>query len=96
MKEKFEVVKNTPDPPENSSALLLEPWFRSRAEAIEIRRLQTLHERRKFAEFFARFGCIRCGTKTKPHNSSGFCASCYGWVTQGLRKVTHAHEPGRI
>jgi hypothetical protein len=80
----------TADAPGESKVDLLEPFFHSREENLRIRRSQSQAERAKFADAFAIVGCIRCGTKDRPHAACGFCASCYTWYAHVLRKVVLA------
>lgn len=75
---------------------LLEPFFRSRAEANRIRQTQTSAERRKFADAFALVGCVRCQSKDRPHQGCGFCTTCYRWYTNVLRGVLLARKKGEI
>ena len=53
-----------------------EPWFRSRRVAEEIRRLQTVPERRVSAACYERWGCMICRTTSRPHTSHGMCGRC--------------------
>jgi len=66
---------------------LFEPFFRSRQEAYEIRRLQTVPERKVWAVRFERRGCLLCKTKERPHGAIGFCAPCYAKVGQELKAI---------
>ena len=75
---------------------ILEPWFRTRRVAQEIRRLQTVQERNAKAIFFERHGCISCHTQDRPHSSSGMCVRCHSTITARLnaiaRELTAEHE----
>jgi len=75
---------------------VFEPFFRSRQEAYEIRRLQTVPERRVWAVRFERHGCLLCKTRERPHGAIGFCAPCYAKVGQELKAIVSelmkAHE----
>ena len=95
MKKDFQIVTTSPAP-KPVDAFLLEPWFRSREEAVAIRRLQTLGERGKFADFFALNGCLRCGARDKRHFSQALCSDCHSWILQKLQQAMRARERGEI
>lgn len=89
----FEIVKNPPAEPGPDDPLLFEPFFRRRKESTEIKKLETLAERRKFAIAFEMVGCVRCETKARPHAGCGFCDACYGWYSSVLKRaVREAHK----
>jgi len=66
---------------------IFEPFFRSRQVAHEIRRLQTVPERKKWAIFFERHGCLACHKHDQSHASNGFCTTCHLRVFQQLKKI---------
>ncbi len=72
-----------PEPTEPEGALI-EPWFHSRREYIEIRRRQTVAEHRKFAIFFEGYGCLRCQGKERPHAGNALCQRCRPWFVRKL------------
>lgn len=79
---------------------LFEPSFRSKRVSDEIRRLQTIPERKVHALRFQLYGCLNCGTKKASHYAYAYCASCYH-REQALRKklrsqLEHAQEPPRF
>jgi hypothetical protein len=76
--------------------MLLEPFFRKRSEAIRIQRLQTLAERRKFADAFALVGCLRCQSKERAHGGCGLCTVCYRWYKNILQRVLRARKSGEL
>ncbi|HVA18058.1 MAG TPA: hypothetical protein VMV59_10155 [Candidatus Dormibacteraeota bacterium] len=67
---------------------ILEPWFRTRRVAQEIRKLQTVQERNAKAIYFERHGCISCHTQDRPHSSSGMCTGCYNTIFSRLDAIT--------
>jgi len=97
-KRGFQIVKQPAEVArqKSSDAMLLEPWFRNRQETVAIKRLQTLPERQKFADFFELNGCLRCATKDKPHCGQGFCASCHQWFSKQLERAMRARQQGDI
>ena len=64
-----------------------EPWFRTRQVAYEIKRLQTVPERKKWALFYERHGCLACRTQERPHASNGFCNTCQQRVFRQLKDI---------
>lgn len=66
---------------------VFEPFFRTRQMAYEIKRLQTVPERKKWGIFFERRGCLSCHTKDKPHASNGLCSLCHGQVFRILKEI---------
>lgn len=67
--------------------LILQPFFSTKKVADELRRLQTVPETRKWAFYFARWGCLICGTKRTIHCASGMCQSCKVRTTHRLKKI---------
>ena len=70
---------------------LLEPWFRTKREAYEIRRRQTVHEQRKFSRVFDKYGCYFRGHKGKPHSrphaGQGLCDRCKAILLKRLKEA---------
>jgi hypothetical protein len=58
-------------------AATLEPFFRTRQIAYEIRRLQTVPEQESWRVFFERHGCLYCHSKDRIHGGCGMCVRCY-------------------
>jgi hypothetical protein len=80
---------------DETKTIVIEPFFRTREESRRMAGLQTLPERRKFPDAFALVGCVRCGTKQRPHRACGFCEPCYQWYAAVLKKVIRARERDR-
>jgi hypothetical protein len=66
---------------------VFEPFFRTRQVAYEIRRLQTVPERKKWGIFFERHGCLSCHKQDQPHASNGLCRACHGLVFRQLKQI---------
>ncbi len=66
---------------------VLEPWFRSRQVSYEIKRLQTVPERKKWSVFFERQGCLSCHKRDHPHASNDLCRPCHGQVFHVLKEI---------
>jgi hypothetical protein len=58
-------------------AAVVEPFFRSRQIAFEIRRLQTVPEQESWHVFFDRHGCLYCHSRDRIHGGCGMCVRCY-------------------
>lgn len=67
--------------------LAAEPFFQSRHVAYEILRLQSVPERKKWAIYFERHGCIVCGSRERSYGSTGFCAFCKQQVYVRLNAI---------
>lgn len=42
---------------------------------------------KKWAAYYRRFGCIRCGMKNQPSGANGLCARCAALVTQRVKAI---------
>ena len=71
---------------------LLEPWFRSRQESLEIKRTQTVPEQRKWSVYYERWGCVSCTKNKTPHRALGFCLTCYLRVSQRIKEILKETE----
>lgn len=63
---------------ELTDEVLLQPWVLPREIASSILRLLPVPHQDKFRYCYEDYGCFRCGTKNKPHQSLGLCATCHG------------------
>jgi hypothetical protein len=66
---------------------VFEPFFRSRQVAYELKRLQTVPERKKWSIRFERYGCLSCHKQDQPHASIGLCNACHGQVFRELKEI---------
>lgn len=66
---------------------IFEPWFRSRMEANELRRIQTVPERKRWTIHYDRFGCLYCHKTSHPHGGNGFCCPCRLKITNRLKSI---------
>jgi hypothetical protein len=57
-------------------SLILEPWFLPHKITYAIRALLPPEHRLKLRDYFAEWGCLRCGNRER-HWSSGLCEKCY-------------------
>jgi hypothetical protein len=67
--------------------ILIEPFFRPRRIAEEIRRLQIVPERKKWSIYYDKWGCLRCGTNSRQHASHGMCLRCTVQIIQRLKEI---------
>jgi len=73
---------------------VLEPWFRTRQVAYELRRLQTVPERKAWNLVYEWGGCIVCKTTELPHAGNGMCPRCRARIHQ-LKRSTEKEIMGR-
>ena|SRR5579864_4269328 len=71
---------------------VFEPWFRSKAVAAAIKRIQTVIEQQKWPRYFAKWGCIVCGTTAEGHSNLGMCWNCHVRITMRLRAILKEAE----
>ena len=79
-------VSGKPDP--------LQPWFDSRKESVALRGKQTIRERKLWATYFKRFGCLCCHKKDGQHGALGMCTSCRGTIYARRRRILSEPLPG--
>jgi hypothetical protein len=74
-----------------------QPFLNSRQVSYEIRRLQTMPERRAWMVVFAEHGCLYCKRKDLVYFSYGFCAGCYArilkWKQEAARQESENSPP---
>jgi hypothetical protein len=69
------------------SDALFQPYFQGRKVAAEIRRNQTVSERKRWGRYFKKWGCDVCGTKERQHYALGRCLACYRRTEQRLNEI---------
>ena len=70
----------------------LEPDFQPKEVSFEIQRRQTVFDRQKWALYFEKWGCRRCGKKTFGHASSGHCSGCLKTLANRQRQIKLEYE----
>ena len=75
---------------------VFEPFFRSRQIAYELKRLQTMPERRKWTVFFERFGCMDCKTTETIHAGNGLCTACHTRTFGRLKQIIGEEMTGEM
>jgi hypothetical protein len=68
-------------------AAVFEPFFRSRQVAYELRRLQSVPERKKWNVYYQRHGCQQCKRADLIHAGNGYCPRCYSRMGQILKGI---------
>lgn len=56
--------------------LFLQPWFRSKAEYVAIRRILPPSQMLKMRYYFEDYGCLKCGKLNAIYSSNGLCRGC--------------------
>ena len=54
-----------------------QPYLQSRRLYQELRKLQSVPERRVWAIQYERHSCTHCRTRERPHRACGLCTLCY-------------------
>ena len=67
--------------------LLMQPFFASKRVMYELRRLQAIPEQRKWAFYFAEWGCLVCGEKRASYGGVGMCQACNQRTHHRLRAI---------
>jgi len=67
--------------------MILQPFFNSKKVTEELRRHQTVPETRKWAFYFAKWGCLICGDKRTTHAGSGMCQQCKSRTQRRLQAI---------
>jgi hypothetical protein len=67
--------------------LTLEPFFRSKEETRLIELLRSVPSRRKYAVYFERHGCYKCGRRDLPHVAHAHCWKCYARARREFMKI---------
>lgn len=74
------------------------PFLETARATREIKRLQTVPDRRANGSMFEEYGCISCHKNNRPHMACGMCTSCYPtWLARKkrhIRKWTADGDPG--
>jgi hypothetical protein len=77
--------------------LLLRPFFESKEGANLILNLMSLDWKKKWSEYFRRYGCLRCERGRAEYASCGLCVTCHGRIVYRLRGILRdIAEPGYL
>jgi hypothetical protein len=79
---------------ELTDEVLAQPWMLPREIANSIMRLLPVSHQEKYSYRYADYGCFRCGTQDKPHQSLSLCARCYALLHAQIKAgiVKHARS----
>ena len=79
----------------DSEEIALQPWFLDRKACCAIKRLIPPAHFSKLRYYFEDYGCLRCGSKTRPYASNGMCDACHTTtfirIQKALRRRTTAY-----
>lgn len=67
-----------------------------RSQATALQRTRNGTESRRWSEYFIRFGCRVCASKTALHDAFGLCGKCYWrdrWRMRQVEKLLKVVEP---
>lgn len=74
-------------PASGSEGVVLQPWFLDRRACCAIRRLIAPVHFSKMRYYFEDYGCLRCGSKSRPYASNGMCDSCHASTLTRIQKA---------
>ena len=63
------------------------PYLQSRRVYQELRKLQSVPERRVWAVVYERHSCTHCRTRERPHSACGLCTLCYPKISGQKRAI---------
>ncbi len=79
----------------DSEEMALQPWFLDRKACCAIKRLIPPVHLSKMRYYFEDYGCLRCGSKTRPYASNGMCDTCHTTtfirIQKALRRRTNGY-----
>jgi hypothetical protein len=75
---------------------IFEPFFRSKEVAYEAKRRQTVAEQKKWAYYFAEWGCLVCQTRKARHESLGMCQTCHSRTRERLAVILRKTAPPTV
>ena len=70
-----------------SNDAIFAPFFHTQAISNEIKRRQTVPEQMKWSLYYAKWGCLLCGTKDARHEAVGMCRDCHRRIMWRLRDI---------
>ena len=69
---------------EQMNALIFQPWFLPNSTYRTIARMVPREYLLRMRDYFERYGCMRCGSRTKLHCAHGMCANRTSLTTSAL------------
>ena len=64
-----------------------QPYLQRRRLYLELRKLQSVPERRVWAVVYERHSCTHCRTRVRPHRACGLCTLCYPKISGQKRAI---------
>jgi hypothetical protein len=68
------------------NALIFQPWFVPRETYLSIVKLVPRQYMRRMRDYFNRYGCMKCGSHSRPYRQNGMCRKCHTEVARRLRR----------
>jgi hypothetical protein len=72
-----------------------QPYLQSRRLYQELRKLQSVPERRVWSVHYERHSCTHCRTRVRPHSACGLCTLCYPKIFGQKRAIEKELSKGR-
>lgn len=67
-------------------SLIFQPWFLPRSTYLAIARLVPRQYGLRMRDYFNRYGCMCCRSRTRLHAAHGMCKQCHTEVARRLRR----------
>lgn len=77
-----------------SEEIALQPWFLDRRACCAIKHLLPPFHLSKMRFYFEDYGCLRCGSKTRPYASNGMCNACHTTTFIRIQKALRRRTTG--
>jgi hypothetical protein len=68
------------------NSVIFQPWFVPRSTFLTIARLIPREYGMRMRDYFNRYGCMHCHTRTRQYGSNGMCGPCHSEVSRRLRR----------
>jgi hypothetical protein len=66
-------------------SMIFQPWFLPIKTEKAVRRLLPPAYKKKMRDYFAKWGCIRCGKRLGAYGGNGFCIICHNKIHRRVR-----------
>lgn len=78
----------------DNGEMALQPWFLDRRACCAIKHLIPPFHFSKMRFYFEDYGCLRCGSKTRPYASNGMCNPCHTTTFLCIQKALRRRTKG--
>lgn len=68
------------------NSLIFQPWFVPRETFLTIAKLVPREYLLKMRDYFDRYGCMRCRSRSRPYGRNGMCGRCATEIGRRLRR----------